>query len=104
MAWKPIKINLESLFENEFFLKKFKNINRGDQKNFAQIRNHINARIAQNSNLFSARRIYTEEKPYKCRQAFSLQNKNTKNLLFQHEETKRKKPYECKDCPKLCSP
>ena len=33
-----------------------------------------------------------------------LQNKNTKNLLFPYEETKRMKPYKCLDCPKLCSP
>ena len=57
--------------------------------------------IAEYSNLFSARRIHTEGKPYKCKKCMhtfrNIQQEDQKNFT-------QNKQYKCKDCPKLCSP
>ena len=103
VAWNPINKSIWKMVKSFWkwsYLKIFKNIHQEDQKNFTPKRDHINARIAQNclvhkeySNLFSARRIHTEEKPCKCkkcRQAFSRKRRTQRICCFNMKKQKER--------------
>ena len=117
VAWNPINKSIRKMVKSFWkwsYLKIFKNIYQEDQKNFTLNRDRINARIAQNCLVhkeycrifilvFCKKNLYWREtvQMQEMQVGIFLKKKNTKNLLFQFEETKRKKSYKCKDCPRM---